>query len=132
MSRSASGAVSSGGFGTTFHALEPEPEDPVRDVIVEDGVEIGERAVVHGGGRRTRLGGFGDEPTEIHAGSVIGEFAVVFRSVLAFDTIVGEKAVVIGWTNERPGGVVTETVIPERCVKFEDTPTGECAYFVEW
>lgn len=119
-------------FGTTFHALEPAEEGDIREIIIEDGVKIGERVVVHGGGRRTRFGGFGDEPTEIHAGSVIGKFAVVFRSDLAFNTHVGEKAVVIGWTNERPGGVVTETMIPDRCVKFEETPTGRCAYFVEW
>lgn len=120
------------GAGTTFHALEPEEEGDIREIVVEDNVRLGERVVVHGGGRRTRFGGFGDEPTEIHAGSIVGRFAVVFRSDLAFNTRVGEKAVLIGWTNERPGGVITETIIPDRCVKFEDTPAGQCAYFVEW
>ena len=119
-------------FGTTFHALEPEEEGDIREIIVEDDVKIGRRAVIHGGGRLTRFGGFGDEPTELHAGVVIGEESVVFRSDVGLGTRVGKKAVLVGWTNERPGGVLTETSVPDRCVKFEDTPPGECAYFVEW
>lgn len=119
-------------FGTTFHALEPEEEGDIREIVVEDGVKIGKRAVIHGGGRRTRFGGFGDEPTTLHANVVIGELAVIFRSDVGVGTQVGKKAVLVGWTNERPGGVLTETTIPDGCVKFEDTAPGTCAYFVEW
>lgn len=119
-------------FGTTFHALEPDAEGDIREIIVEDNVRIGPGVVVHGGGRRTRFGGFGDEPTTIHAGVVIGEGSVVFRSDVGAGTIIGKNVALVGWTNERPGGVLTETSVPNHCVKFEDTPAGECAYFVEW
>ena len=119
-------------FGTTFHALEPDVEGDIREIVVEDRARIGKRAVIHGGGRNTRFGGFGDEPTSIRAGAFIGEDAVVFRSDVGAGTHVGKKAVLVGWSNVRPGGVLSETTIPDRCVKFQETPPGECAYFVEW
>jgi carbonic anhydrase/acetyltransferase-like protein (isoleucine patch superfamily) len=115
------------GFGTTFHALEPTVEDPEVGVDIGDRVTIAERAVVHGGGRRARTGGPDPTPTHILADSRVGSLAVVFRSFLDERTIVGRKAVLAGYDTKGPG-----EVIPERCVKFSDTPRGECAYFVEW
>lgn len=117
------------GFANTFHALETTPEDPVREVRVRPGVKFEERVVVHGGGRRTRAGGIGDEPTTINAGSHIGKEAVVFRSDLADSTRVGARALLVAYS--QPRGLPPE-VIPERCVKFDTTPVGACAYFVEW
>jgi len=117
------------GFANTFHALETTAEDPVREVRVRAGVKLEERVVIHGGGRITRFGGIGDQPTTINAGSVIGKEAVVFRSDLADSTRVGARALIIGYS--QPRGLQPE-VIPDRCVKFPDTPVGACAYFVEW
>jgi carbonic anhydrase/acetyltransferase-like protein (isoleucine patch superfamily) len=115
------------GFGTTFHALEPTAEDPEVGVDVGDNVTISERAVVHGGGRRARTGGSDPTPTHILRDSRVGAYAVVFRSFLEPETIVGRKAVLVGYDTQAPG-----ELIPERCVKFSDTPRGQCSYFVEW
>ena len=113
--------------GTTLHALEPSVEDPDVGITIGDNVVIGRRVVVHGGGRRPRAGGIGDELTTIRAGSTIGALAVVFRSDLAENTVVGAKALVVGYDSTRPG-----EVIPPRCVKFSETPENQCAYFAEW
>ena len=112
---------------TTFHALEPSVEDPEVGVNIGDEVEIGERAVIHGGGRRARAGGPDPTPTNILAHSEIEPQAVVFRSFLDEETEVGFKAVLVGYDTKGPG-----EEIPDRCVKFSDTPRDQCAYFVEW
>ena len=115
------------GFGTTFHALEPTVEDPEVGVDIAARVAISDRAVIHGGGRRARTGGPDPTPTRILEDSRVRPFAVVFRSFLDQRTIVGRKAVLVGYDTQGPG-----EVIPERCVKYSDTPRGQCAYFVEW
>ena len=113
---------------TTMHALEHTVEDPEVGVDVGNDVLIGERAVIHGGGRRTRSG-TGPDPTPTHIldRSVIRPQAVVFRSFVDPDTIVGRKAILVGYDTVAPG-----EVIPERCVKFTETPRNQCAYYVEW
>lgn len=113
--------------GSTFHALEPTAEDAEVGVTIGDDVTIGRRAVVHGGGRRPRAGGPGNEPTTIGSGSMIGDLAVVFRSDLFPNTIVGRKAVLVAYDTSTSG-----ENIPDGCVKFSDTPQDECAYIVEW
>ena len=115
------------GGGSTLHALEPSAEDPDVGITIGDNVVVGRRVVIHGGGRRPRVGGIGDELTTVRAGSTVGNLAVVFRADLAEHTVVGAKALVIGYDSTRPG-----EVIPSRCVKFSDTPENECAYFAEW
>lgn len=113
---------------STFHALEPTVEDPEVGVNIGDRVAIGEHVVVHGGGRRVRSGGGPDPtPTNILARSELKEWAVVFRSFLDEETVVGYKAVLVGYDTKGPG-----ERIPARCVKFPETPRDQCAYFVEW
>jgi hypothetical protein len=136
------------GFANTFHALEMTPEDAVREVRVganpegvapalsppSSGVKLEERVVTHGGGRRTRIGGPDPEPTFIERFVIVGKDSVVFRSHLAENTRVGTKAVLAGYDNgcDADGNCAPGEVIPDRCVKFNDTPAHQCAYFVEW
>jgi carbonic anhydrase/acetyltransferase-like protein (isoleucine patch superfamily) len=112
---------------TTMHALEHTVEDPEVGVDIGNRVVIGERAVIHGGGRRARAGGPDPTPTRIQDRSVINPWAVVFRSFVEPDTVVGRKAILVGYNSQGPG-----EVIRDRCVKFLDTPRGRCAYLVEW
>jgi carbonic anhydrase/acetyltransferase-like protein (isoleucine patch superfamily) len=120
------------GFGTswgsniTLHALESTEDEEV-GVTIGDAVSLQARVVIHGGGRLTRTGGFSEEPTTILDGSRVGPDAVVFRSFLGPNTHVGYKAAIVGYDN--PAG---NERIPPRCVKFQETPPGACAYFVEW
>ena len=138
------------GFANTFHALEKDNEDPHREIRIQRGVKFEERVVTHGGGRLQRTGGVGEETTRIGEFSYIGKEAVVFRSDIEPGTWVGSKAVLAGYTSctaPRPPGVndpntpchpnnqspfPSPEVIPDRCVKFSNTPRGTCAYFVEW
>ena len=122
------------GHANTFHALEVTPEDTQREVRVFDNVKIEERVVVHGGGRRVRAGGPDPEPTFVGAGVRIGKESVVFRSHVADNTIVGSRVVLAGYDNgcDPDGNCTPGEIIPDRCVKFIDTPAHECAYFVEW
>jgi len=146
------------GFANTFHALEKENEDPQREIRIQRGVKFEERVIVHGGGRREKVGGVGEETTRIGEFSFIGKDSVVFRSDLEPGTKVGERAVLAGYSNcTHPRHPPTDAeidhpchdptpppgwtgqwppppeVIPARCVKFRDgTPRDTCAYFVEW
>jgi len=116
------------GFGTTFHALEPSVEDPEVGVRVQAGAVVGRRVVIHGGGRRTRSGGGPDDrPTELDPGVVVEPWAVIFRSDVGHNSHVGYKAVLVAYDNAE-----TTEQIPDRCVKFTETPPGACAYYVEW
>ncbi len=136
------------GFANTFHALEITPEDEVREVRVgsnpegvpaaqsppSSGVKFEERVVVHGGGRRVRAGGADPEPTNIERFVYVGKESVIFRAHLAERTRVGTKAVLAGYDNgcDADGNCTPGEVIPDRCVKFDNTPANQCAYFVEW
>ena len=122
------------GFGNTFHALEVTPEDTQREVRILNNVKIEESVVIHGGGRRIRAGGPDPEPTLVEARVVIGADSVVFRSHLAPDTQVGARVVLAGYDSgcDADGNCTPGEVIPDRCVKFIDTPANQCAYFVEW
>ena len=120
------GFGTSWGSNTTLHALEAVEDEEV-GVTIGDRVSLQANVVVHGGGRRTRTGGFSEEPTMIGDDSRVGPEAVVFRSVLGPNTHVGAKAAIVGYDN--PAG---NEQIPPRCVKFQETPPGTCAYFVEW
>lgn len=136
------------GFANTFHALETTPEDTPREVRVganppgvppalsptSSGVKLEERVVTHGGGRRVRAGVPDPEPTLIERFVYVGKESVVFRSHLAEGTRVGTKAVLAGYDNgcDADGNCTPGEVIPDRCVKFNDTPPHQCAYFVEW
>src|SRR5688500_11319979 len=112
---------------STFHTLERSFEDEEVGIAVGDRVRIGRHVVVHGGGRRTAAGAPLDAPTTISTGSVVGDFAVVFRSFLAAGTRVGARSVVIGYASRTPG-----EVIPAGCVKRQGTPRAAGAYRVEW
>lgn len=114
------------GSSTTFHALEATDDEEV-GISIGDRVTFDPNVVIHGGGRRTRTGGISEEPTTILDGSRIGPQAVVFRSFLGPETHVGFKAAIVGYDNPAGG-----ERIPPRCVKFQETPPGACAYFVEW
>ena len=114
------------GSSTTFHALEATDDEEV-GISIGDRVTFDPNVVIHGGGRRTRTGGISEEPTTILDGSRIGPQAVIFRSSLGPETHVGFKAAIIGYDNPAGG-----ERIPPRCVKFQETPPGACAYFVEW
>ena len=122
------------GFANTFHALETEAEDPVRDVRLRANVKLEERVLVHGGGRRLRAGGPDGEPTQIDDNAIIGKEAVVFRSHVSAGTKVGARAVLAGYDNgcDAGGNCTLAEVIPDGCVKFSDTPANTCAYHVEW
>ena len=136
------------GFANTFHALEIGEEDTNREIRIGPGVKFEERVIVHGGGRRQRVGSPGEETSRIGELSYIGKESVVFRSDIEPRTQVGAKAVLAGYTNctnprgevadpnapcHPPGYQGTPEVIPDRCVKFQDgNPRGTCAYFVEW
>ncbi len=136
------------GFANTFHALEITAEDPVREVRVgsnpegvppalsppSSGVKFEERVVVHGGGRRIRAGGADPEPTNIERFVYVGKESVVFRAHLAEGTRVGTKAVLAGYDNgcDLDGNCTPGEVIPDRCVKFDNTPANQCAYLREW
>lgn len=122
------------GFGNTFHALEVTPEDTQREVRILNNVKIEERVVIHGGGRRIRAGGPDPEPTLVEARVLIGKDSVIFRSHLAPDTQVGQRVVLAGYDNgcDADGNCTPGELIPDRCVKFIDTPANRCAYLVEW
>lgn len=135
------------GFANTFHALEPTPEDPEREIRVGSsppgeapvrfsGIKFEERVITHGGGRRVRSGpGAPDpEPTIIERFAFLGKDAVIFRSHVAERTHVGSRAVLAGYDNgcDPDGNCTPGEVIPDRCVKLSDTPPNTCAYFVEW
>ncbi len=75
---------------------------------------------VHGGGRRTRAGGPAPEPTMIEDRVIVGKDSVVFRAHLAESTLIGAKAVIVGYDNgcDPEGNCTPGEVIPDRCVKF--------------
>jgi carbonic anhydrase/acetyltransferase-like protein (isoleucine patch superfamily) len=115
------------GSHVSMHALEHTVEDPEVGVDLGNNVTVGERAVIHGGGRRARTGGPDPTPTHILDRSVVSPYAVVFRSFVDPDTFIGRKAILVGYDTLTPG-----ERIPDRCVKFTETPRNACAYYVEW
>ncbi|MBA2631881.1 MAG: hypothetical protein H0U86_02575 [Chloroflexi bacterium] len=122
------------GFANTFHALEVTAEDAEREVRIFNNVKIEERVVIHGGGRRVRVGGPDPEPTLVGPYVTIGKDSVVFRSHLEERSFVGSRVVLAGYDNgcDADGNCTPGEVIPDRCVKFIDTPANQCAYLVEW
>ncbi|MFP5371288.1 MAG: acetyltransferase, partial [Actinomycetes bacterium] len=80
-----------------FHALEET------DLVVGDGVRYGAGSIVHGGGR-VIAEGRPDEPTVIGDRVTLGDEAVVFRSTIGDDAVIGERSAVVG--TALPAGAV--------------------------
>ncbi|GAB3603105.1 hypothetical protein GCM10027586_06090 [Kineococcus gypseus] len=111
------GTVERMGDGTVFHALEGS------DLSVGDRVTCGERVVVHGGGRPAVDPTTGTAaPTTIGDDVVLGDGAVVFRSLLRNGSVVGPRSAVVG------SDLSAGQVVPERTVHANDEVFGA----VEW
>jgi carbonic anhydrase/acetyltransferase-like protein (isoleucine patch superfamily) len=87
-----------------FHALEETP------IEVGDNVTYGEGSIVHGGGRMPLNGGGGDEPTIIEDDVILGEGAVVFRSLIGKGAKIGKRSAIVN-TDIAPGTVIEDKVI---------------------
>jgi carbonic anhydrase/acetyltransferase-like protein (isoleucine patch superfamily) len=95
------GAIARVSDHATFHALEHTT------IRTGDGVSYGRHAIVHGGESAATK----HVPTSIGSGSSIGDFAVVFRSVLGRDVEVGCGSLVDGSTLPRGSRVPPLTVV---------------------
>lgn len=85
------GSVERMGDEVIFHALEGS------DLRVGNRISYGDEVIVHGGGRPTvnLTTGFAD-PTTIGNDVVLGEGAVVFRSLVRNGAVIGERSAVVG------------------------------------
>ncbi|WP_375434439.1 hypothetical protein [uncultured Hymenobacter sp.] len=99
-----------------FHALEETP------IQAGDNIRYGERAIVHGGGRRPLLGGGDNEPTILEDNVQLKSQAVVFRSLIGRGSIIGRKSAVVNTD------VAPNTVIPDRVIYVNNALFGP----VEW
>ncbi|MBA3714553.1 MAG: acetyltransferase [Pyrinomonadaceae bacterium] len=86
-----------------FHALENN------DLVVGNNVTYGERVIVHGGGRII-VAGEPEDPTVIGNNVTLKNQAVVFRSFVARNSVIGEKSAVVG-SDLTPGQVIPDRVI---------------------
>ena len=103
--------------GVIFHALEGN------DLTVGDRVSYGEGVIVHGGGRpqvdpTTGLA----TPTVVGNDVVLEDGAIVFRSLVRNDAVVGERSAVVG------SELALGQVVPDRTVYAN----GEVFGPVEW
>jgi carbonic anhydrase/acetyltransferase-like protein (isoleucine patch superfamily) len=98
------------------HALEDTT------VEVGDDVRYGEKAIVHGGGRRVDGGGRGIESTFIESDVRLEPLSVTFRSLVGEGSRIGYKSAVV--SSELPPGMR----IPDRVIYLNDTVFGP----VEW
>lgn len=111
--------IRSMGDNCVFHALEDN------DLVVDNNITYGERVIVHGGGRII-LEGDPEDPTVIANGVVLKNQAVVFRSFIARNCVIGEKSLVVG-SELTPG-----QVIPDRTVVLNAGTGSFVTYPVEW
>lgn len=95
--------ISSMGDNCIFHALENN------DLVVDNNITYGERVIVHGGGRII-VAGDPEDPTVISNNVTLKNQAVVFRSFIGRNSVVGEKSAVVG-SELRPGQVIPDRVI---------------------
>ncbi|MDQ3253243.1 MAG: acetyltransferase [Acidobacteriota bacterium] len=86
-----------------FHALENN------DLIVGNNITYGERVIVHGGGRII-VAGDPEDPTVIGNNVTLKNQAVVFRSFVARNSVIGEKSAVVS-SDLTPGQVIPDRVI---------------------
>ncbi len=91
------GHVDEMGDDVIFHALEET------DLIVGDDVRYGAGSIVHGGGR-VIAAGQPDEPTVIGNRVTLEDEAVVFRSTIGEDALIGQRSAVVG--TDLPAGAV--------------------------
>ena len=106
------GHIDSMGDDVIFHALEHT------DLEVGDGVHYGEGVIVHGGGR-VIAAGQPDEPTVVGDRVTMHDEAVVFRSTIGDDAVIGERSAVVG-TDLPAGTVVADRTIILNGDKFGD------------
>lgn len=82
-----------------FHALEGTL------IRTGDNIRYGERAIVHGGGRRPLAGGGDDADTILEDDVQLKSQAVVFRALIGRGAVVGEKSLVVN-CDIAPGTVI--------------------------
>ncbi len=98
------GHVDEMGDDVIFHALEET------DLVVGNDVRYGAGSIVHGGGR-VIAEGQPDEPTVIGDRVTLEDEAVVFRSTIGNDAVIGERSAVVGTDLPAGAAVPPNTII---------------------
>ena len=104
---------------TTFHALEHT------GIQLHDDITYGMRSIVHGGASAATVNNPHSETT-VGDHSKIGNYAVVFRSTLGHNVMIGCGSLVDGAT------LADDTVIPARTIVINAGHSNPQRYPVEW